>query len=114
MSPLKEKNPSKKLVHFIEEERSQIRKCGAVNGAKNVVKQFKNNHCLAFSEGRTQKLKDGYNDITIEKKDQETASFKTQETVVIGCSTRRKRETFFTTTEEKRWCCKYCSSCCYH
>ena len=53
VAALKEKNPSKKLVHFIEEERSQIRKCGAVNGAKNVVEQFKNNHCLAFSEGTT-------------------------------------------------------------
>ena len=53
VAALNEKNPSKKLVQFIEEERSQIRKCGAVNGAKNVVKQFKNNHCLAFSEGTT-------------------------------------------------------------
>ena len=28
-------------------------------------------------------------------------SFKTWETVVIGCSTKRKRETFFTRREEK-------------
>ena len=49
-----EKNPSKKRVHFTEEERSQIRKCGVVNGATNMVKQFKNNHsCLAFRESTT-------------------------------------------------------------
>ena len=79
-------------MHFTVEERSQIRKCGAVNGATNVVKKFKNNHsCLAFGESTTEKLKDRYNDITIEKKDQENASFKTWETVVIGCSTRQKR-----------------------
>ena len=54
VAALNEKNPSKKRVHFTVEERSQIRKCGAVNGATNVVKKFKNNHsCLAFGESTT-------------------------------------------------------------
>ena len=49
-----EKNPSKKRVHFPEEERSQIRKYAAINGVTNVVKQFKNNHsCLAYGENTT-------------------------------------------------------------
>ena len=54
VAALNEKNPSKKLVHFTEEEGSQIRKYAAINGAANVVKEFKNNHsCLAFGESTT-------------------------------------------------------------
>ena len=54
VAALKEKNPSKKRVHLTEQERSQIRKCGAVNGVTNVVKHFKNNHsCRAFGESTT-------------------------------------------------------------
>ena len=41
VAALNEKNLSKKRVQFTENERFEIGKYAAVNGAKNAVKQFK-------------------------------------------------------------------------